>query len=232
MVARIPPGDDRRGRESEHAREISMMGFRKRSECTVLAVTAVLILFFAPPMAPAENAKAQDTVDRLHSALIEVMKNADALGFEGRWKTLAPVVTDSYDLAYISEIVLGREWDKISQDDRRQMIDTFTRLTVSTYAARFDGFSGESFRHMEEKPMNRGRMLVRTELVRPADEPVHLDYVLHEKEGQWRIVNVVAEGVSDLSLKRADYGSIIKQEGFKKLLEKLETQIVALQAGA
>lgn len=209
-----------------------MIEFRNRLESMALASAAALILFFAPLMATAENSTARDTVERLHSALIEVMKNADALGFEGRWKTLAPVVTDSYDLAYISEIVLGREWDKLSENDRAQMIDTFTRLTISTYAARFDGFSGQSFRHVEEKPMNRGRVLVRTELVQPADEPVHLDYVVQEKNGQWKIVNVVAEGVSDLSLKRADYGSIIKRNGFKTLMEKLEGQIVDLRSGA
>ena len=112
------------------------------------------------------------------------------------------------------------------------MVDTFTRLTIATYAARFDGFSGESFRTVELKAMNRGRTLVRTELVRPSDEPVHLDYVLHQDNEQWRIVNVVAEGVSDLSLKRADYGSVIKSEGFKVLMQKLESQIDHLKSGA
>ena len=59
MVVRMAAGDDRRGRLSEHAYEICMIGFRKRSECTVLAVVAALILFFAPPMAPADGRSGQ-----------------------------------------------------------------------------------------------------------------------------------------------------------------------------
>lgn len=168
------------------------------------------------------------TVDRLHAALIEVMKNADALGFEGRRERLSPVIRQSFDFPFICAIVLGRAWDGLSEDDRQRMIDTFTRLSIATYASRFDGYSGESFEQVEQKPMNRGRVLVRTRLVRPDDDAVPLDYVLQESDGEWRIVNVVADGVSDLSLKRADYGSVMKQEGFDALISRLESQIANL----
>ena len=195
------------------------------------AALTVVMAASAALTATADPSRPAATVERLHAALIEVMKNADTLGFEGRRQSLEPVLIESFDLGYISEIVLGREWDGLSEQDRARMIDTFTRLTVATYAARFDGYSGESFRTAEEKAMNRGRVLVRTELVRTDDEPVQLDYVLQQQEGSWRIVNVVAEGVSDLSLKRADYGSVIKREGFRPLIDKLESQIVELRGG-
>jgi phospholipid transport system substrate-binding protein len=197
---------------------------------TAVALAAVISVC-ACSEARAEASEPVITVDRLHSALLEVMKNADSLGFQGRRQKLAPVITENFDLAFISRIILGRQWDGLSQQEHAQMINTFTELTITTYAARFDGFSGESFRTVEEKAMNRGRKLIRTELVRPADEPVHLDYVLHQAQGRWRIVNVVAEGVSDLSLKRADYGSVIKREGFESLMQKLEGQIEDLKNG-
>jgi phospholipid transport system substrate-binding protein len=131
-------------------------------------------------------------------------------------------------LPFIVKVVLGRYWGALPQADRQRMIDTFTRLTIATYAARFDGFSGEAFELVEEKPMKKGRVLVRTRLIRPGDEAAQLDYVLQEEAGRWRILNVVANGVSDLSLKRADYGSIMKKQGFEILVGKLEAQIVRL----
>lgn len=196
-----------------------------------LTFAAALAALMPAPVLSAESAPSA-TVEVLHSTLIEVMQNADALGFEGRREKLAPVITRSFDLATICRIILGRQWDELSPEDHAQMIDTFTRLTIATYAARFDGYSGESFRTVEQNSMNRGRVMVRTELVRPQNEPVHLDYVLQDGEGGWRIVNVVAEGVSDLSLKRADYGSVIKRDGFPTLVQRLENQIRDLQKGA
>lgn len=177
------------------------------------------------PLAPAE------TVDRLHLSLLEVMQHADDMRFSGRRERLTPVITESFDFPFITQIVMGRYWDGLSESDRSKMIETFRRLTLATYASRFDGYSGESFRVSEVKEMNRGRMLVRTELTRPKDEPVQLDYVLQEEGGRWLIVNVVANGVSDLSLKRADYGSIMKTEGFERLIGKLEAQISELGGG-
>ena len=41
-----------------------------------------------------------------------------------------------------------------------------------------------------------------------------------------RVFNVVADGVSDLSLRRADYNSIIKREGYDALIQQVEANIV------
>ncbi len=64
----------------------------------------------------------------------------------------------------------------------------------------------------------------------PADN-VSLDYLLHETAGKWRVVNVIANGVSDLSLKRADYGAVVKAQGLESLVAKLEAQISDLEVG-
>jgi phospholipid transport system substrate-binding protein len=52
-----------------------------------------------------------------------------------------------------------------------------------------------------------------------------LDYILHRTEDQWRIINVIAEGVSDLALKRAEYAAFLKVKGFDALLMKLNEKI-------
>ena len=113
-------------------------------------------------------------VDRFHATLLEVMQNADSLGFSGRRERLSPVIREAFDLAFVVKIVLGRYWGELPQTDRKRMIDTFTRLSIATYASRFDGFSGEAFELVGEKPMKKGRMRVRTRLVRPGDEAVQL----------------------------------------------------------
>ena len=54
---------------------------------------------------------------------------------------------------------------------------------------------------------------------------VSLDYILHLAGNEWRIINVIANGVSDLALKRADYTSYLKGKGFDALLAKLNEKI-------
>jgi len=68
-------------------------------------------------------------------------------------------------------------------------------------------------------------VLVRTELLKSSGTRVHLDYVLQHRQGHWRIINIIANGVSDLALKRADYSSVLKRQGFQTLIDMLEHKI-------
>ena len=162
----------------------------------------------------AQNTAAIATVDRLHAALLDIMQNAEALGYAGRHDRIAPVIHDSLDLPFITRFALGRYWKDMSTSEREAMVDLFSRWTVAHYAARFNGYSSERFEMVSAESARKGRELVRTVLEIddvPANN-VTLDYLLREKDGKWRIINVIANGVSDLSLKRADYGSVISGE--------------------
>ena len=63
--------------------------------------------------------------------------------------------------------------------------------------------------------------MVKTELVRSSGDKVTLDYYFRDAG----VFNVVADGVSDLSLRRADYNSIVKSDGYAALLEHLRSKI-------
>ncbi len=98
-------------------------------------------------------------------------------------------------------------------------------MSIATYANRFDGYSGERFKTISGEELKRGNRLVKTLLIKANGEEIELDYILHQNNDQWRIINVIAEGVSDLSLKRADYTSYLKKYSFDALLEKLNEKI-------
>lgn len=173
----------------------------------------------------AENLEAgRSVVEKFHANLLQVMTEADSLGFSGRVDALDPVLAETFDFHTIARIVTGKHWKMLDEDQRAEFIAVFGALSAATYASNFDGFSGEVFETIgaEEK---RGNILVKTVIVRVDDDPVTLDYVLRDSDGMWRIVNVIANGVSDLSLKRADYTAVINSEGFNSLVTKLSGKI-------
>ncbi len=196
-------------------------------------VAAGLIGLGAVLSSAAQNADAVATVDRLHGALLDIMQNARTLGYAGRRDRIAPVVRESFDLPFIARFALGRYWSELDSEERETFVNVFSRWTVAHYAARFNGYSGEKFEVVSVEPSRRERELVRTVLDVPNESAadVTLDYLLHETDGKWRIINVIANGVSDLSLKRADYGAVMKTQGFKNLVERLEGQVLELADG-
>ena len=70
--------------------------------------------------------------------------------------------------------------------------------------------------------MPREQVLVRSRIVKGKDEVARLDYVLRETKDGWRIINIMANGVSDLALKRVEYRSILERDGFPALIDMLK----------
>jgi phospholipid transport system substrate-binding protein len=188
----------------------------------VTTIFALLSLLVAP--AGAADSATQ-VIENLHAELLAVMKQANELGYEGRYQRLDPIVTSSYDLSFIAKFVMGREWKTLSAEQKSEFVKTFTKLSIATYAANFSGYSGERFKTISNEELRKGRLLVKSVLVRSSGGEVTLDYVLHQKDNRWRIINAIAEGVSDLSLKRADYSSYLKKKGFDGLITKLNEKI-------
>ena len=62
------------------------------------------------PATGARMSAPASTVDRLHATLLDVMQNADSLGFPGRRERLSPVIREAFDLPFIVKVVLGRYW--------------------------------------------------------------------------------------------------------------------------
>ena len=194
----------------------------KSLQIIMLALLALSLL--APVIAFAADTAAK-VVDGLHAELLIVMQQAKKFGYAGRYQRLAPTVTASYDFPYISKVVVGRYWKSFTAEQKSQFIEIFSKLSIATYANRFDGYSGERFKTISEEELKRGHRLVETVLIKANGEEIELDYILHRNNDQWRIINVIAEGVSDLSLKRADYTSYLKKKGFDGLLQKLTEKI-------
>jgi phospholipid transport system substrate-binding protein len=174
---------------------------------------------------------ASDVVKGFQSELLSVMKTANELGYQGRYSKLEPLVKKSHDLRTIARIVTGRAWKGLSDEQRQDFVDIFTRLSIATYAHNFDGYSGEVFKFVEESKTSRGDILVRTALIESDGKEISFDYILRRRDGHWLIINIIADGVSDLALKRAEYTGIIRREGIDALTAKLKNKIANYSQG-
>ncbi len=191
---------------------------------SLIAAAALLVMATGVPATDGGDPAAP--VAKLHGALLDIMKRADELGYRGRFAAIEPVVRETFDFPAIGRIAMGKYWAGLAEQEQKEFLETFARLSVATYASRFDGYDGESFRTIGNKKQNENNALANTELVKSNGETVSLNYQLRtDADGKWRILNVVADGISDLSLKRAEYTSIMSSDGYPALMAKLNAKI-------
>lgn len=171
--------------------------------------------------APTQNAGR--VIERLDDALIAAMKGGAKLGYHGRYRLLEPVIADTYDMTFVARLSLGSHWSGFSQTQRDAFVKALAHYTVANYAAQFDGYHGESFTVLSQQPLRPGFTMVKTRFTSGGGKTHHeFDYLLHLDQGRWRIINVVVDGVSDLSMKRAEYAQVLGKGGFDALLAKLK----------
>lgn len=186
-------------------------------------------LLILAPAAGAATDQPATVVERLNTALHTIMIEADELGYPGRKATLDPVLREVFDFAFMTRAAVGRSWSELAPAEQERLVGLFADMSVATFAARFKGYSGQSFETLGERDGPRGTILVETQLVRPADEPVGLNYLLRENGGDWRIIDVFLDSkFSELARQRAEFGAVLKDRGYDGLVTSLEGQIQRL----
>ncbi|MGR9116689.1 MAG: ABC transporter substrate-binding protein [Gammaproteobacteria bacterium] len=186
---------------------------------------SILLLVCLSPFSLAEEKTARQVVEEFQDRLIDVMKQGKELGFNGRYEQLDAAVKKSHDLPKIARIVVGKQWEDLTPAQQTELENVFTRLSVSAYAHNFKDFSGESFSFISEEETGRGGIVVHTNLKIPGEKDVKFDYMMKKKDDSWQIINIIADGVSDLALKRSDYTSVLNREGFDALIAKINEKI-------
>ena len=194
-----------------------------------LALTLLIGALPCGHAAGAAAASAADTVSRFHEDLVETMNKAPSLACEARMAKLAPAVDRAFDLRFIAERVLRRHWKDLNDGQRGQFTAALRRSVLTTYVTEFSSPGSVRFSTGTSESLANGDSLVHATLSPAKAAPVTLDYQLKRRGEQWQVVNVIAEGVSDLALRATQYDGLMKEAGFDGLLSRLDSQTQQLR---
>lgn len=191
------------------------------------ALAAAALLFAASSRAaPADDAAA--VVERLYAALVTVATTEPELTLAQRVDELAPVIESTHDLATMARITVRRFWRGWTEAERERFVETFSRLSVTTYASRFASVGPDTFAVLGGGTVAENRARVQAVIRRRDADDVPMDYLLQLDDNGWRIVNVDADGVSELSLMRSKYFEILDTGDFDALIAELESEIAEI----
>lgn len=175
------------------------------------------------------NEEAVAVVARLQEALVEVASIEPPLSLEQRYERLEPVITGAHDLTQMGRLTVRRFWRDWSETERAGFIDVFERLSVTSYASRFAHIRPGTFEIVGSEPAGDDRVEVRTLIHRVDDEDVSMVYLLQLEGGHWRIINVFADGASELSIMASEYFDILESGGYEDLIDEIASEVEAMQ---
>ncbi len=166
-------------------------------------------------------ASPEQVVESFHKALISAMQ---ATTDETRRAIVDEAINNHFQIHTIARISLGRNWRTLQSDEQSDYMALMEELISTTYASRFDKFDNQTFTIMSSSPIASNRARVKS-ILNTKSEVVNLDYQLQFSEESWRIYDIVANGVSDLSLKRSNYASLFADGGLHAITADIRASI-------
>jgi phospholipid transport system substrate-binding protein len=127
-----------------------------------------------------------------------------------------------FDTGRMTALAMGRNWRAATAEQQKQLTEQFQSLLIRTYSNALTNYRDNT---MNYKPlrMNAGdtEVVVRTEVTRPGQAPVPIDYSMEKTPEGWKAYDVVVAGVSLVTNYRDEFNDVVKSSGVDGLIKTL-----------
>ncbi|MEN8261743.1 MAG: ABC transporter substrate-binding protein, partial [Pseudomonadota bacterium] len=138
------------------------------------------------------------------------------------------------DFNRVSALVLGKNWKKASGDQKARFKKEFKALLIRTYAAAFTEYASWKIRYipLRMRPDDK-KVVVKTEILQPGARPVAVNYRMINKKGDWKVYDIIIEGISLVTNYRTTFKNEVAKSGsLDSVIERLaDRNTAALKSG-
>lgn len=122
---------------------------------------------------------------------------------------------ENFDVPAIGRFVVGRYWRAASEADQQAFLKVFEDAMVQRFLPLLAENSSERFQIGSVTPdrANDNMALIDSRIDRNGAEPYRVSWRVRENDGSFKILDIVAEGVSMAITLRSEYGSVLKNNG-------------------
>jgi phospholipid transport system substrate-binding protein len=196
-----------------------------RRSATGLFAAALLA---APAFADAE-AEARAVVQQTVNQVLAIL-GSKGLSEDQRRQQIEEIAYAHFDFATISRLVLARNWKRFSPEQQQEFIEQFKLQLSKTYGGRITRYQQEEVKVDSQRLEANGDVTVATHIEGGEAKGIEVDYRLREKDGAWKVIDVIIEGVSLVSSYRAQFAEILGHEQPEALLKQLREKNTASPA--
>ena len=153
----------------------------------------------------------QNTSDTLQKNLQKAEYKKD---FPKATRFVEDVIDPHVDFGRVSILILGKYWKTASPEQKERFKKEFRTLLVRTYTTAFTEYSNWTIRYLPLKMSDQDtRVVVRTEILQPGAQPVGVNYRMVNIKGDWKVYDVLIEGISLIQNYRTSFSEEIARTG-------------------
>ncbi len=187
----------------------------------------LLLIFLFPVAAGAQQQDARATVEAHVNNVLKVLRNPALKGEKGEKQKKAETMAEAekfFDFVELSKRTLGLDWNRFSLEQRKEFVNLYKGLLQDTYIDRITAYTNEKVEFANAVPLGQNTVEVRSEVINQGGK-VPIYYRVMNENGQWRVYDIVIEGVSLITNYRSQFRQILVNQSPQALLDTLKKRV-------
>jgi phospholipid transport system substrate-binding protein len=189
-------------------------------------------LLLAGPLRWAEGGEPQEKIKETVDEVVAILANHTLPPAERRAK-IRQVVLQRFGFEEMAQRSLAQHWRPLTSPQQQEFVALFTDLLEASYVNRMVNANPESQRvRYVKETIEQDQAAVHTEIGNPRDAPATVEYRLLHKAGDWKVYDIVIEGVSLVNNYRTQFNTIIAKDSYAGLVKQMRLKRDQENAGS
>jgi phospholipid transport system substrate-binding protein len=189
-----------------------------------IALTLIILLIIPLSVyagAPLDSVKGN--VDKVLDVLRDPALKGES-GKKTKRQKIRSISDKMFDYSELSRRTLGQDWKKLNPAQQNEFADLYKSLLEDAYADKIINYTDEKVAFSKENQLSEKTFEVQTTvLTKKADIPIY--YRVIQKDGQWKVYDVVIEGVSLINNYRNQFREILMNKSPEVLIDTLRKKV-------
>jgi phospholipid transport system substrate-binding protein len=185
------------------------------SRSLLVPVVLALTVCVLPAVAPALDTKQAATFLTALQEKAASRLGDDSISEKEKEENFRKLFNENFDVPAIGQFVIGRYWRNASEADREAFLTVFEDAMVQRFLPLLAENSSERFHIGTVTPdgNNENMALIDSRINRQEGAPYQVRWRVRESNGDFKILDIVAEGVSMAITYRSEYSAVLKSNG-------------------
>ena len=190
-----------------------------------LSIIGLAVLLILPLRVYAADAKT--TVETQINKMLARMQEPSfkEQSRDAKLADIRKIINEIFDYQELSERTLGRDWKKFKPEQQTEFVDLFSKLLENVYADRILAYTHEKIEFGKVTELRKDQVEVESYIITTDNKKVPLFYRLIQKDGNWRVYDVVIEGVSMIKNYRGQFREMLTNKTPEDLLQTVREKV-------
>jgi len=164
-----------------------------------------------------------DTVERHVNNVLDVLRDPTLQGEankEAKQKKIESIANQLFDYIALSRLTLGKSWKQFNREQQKEFVSLYRTILEKAYMDKILSYTDEKVIFDKELMLSEDKAEVQTKIITKSAE-IPINYKVYLKDGEWRVYDVIIEGISLIKNYRTQFREILANNPPEEVLKIL-----------